>query len=168
MWLGGRPLPYFQGSLGFSGVLFALLVIDTAVGQPGPRSILGFCAVPGWVYPWAMLFVMQLLMRNVSLMGHLAGIAVGYAYYWGILSPIVPSQETFGEIERTRCCLRERFGWVTAEGISAGTFRPFAVFQRRWARDDEEEVLPRQAGTFAGTGRTVGGEQPQGQQVEEV
>jgi membrane associated rhomboid family serine protease len=170
MQLGGRSQPYFHGSLGFSGVLFALLVIDNAVGEPGPRSILGLCVVPSWIYPWTMLLVMQLLMRNASLLGHLAGIVIGYAYHCGILRAIVPSQAAFGEIETRGCCLRDRFGWVGADGIGAGPFRPFAVFQRRFARDDEDEVLPRQAGAFRGQGRTVGGEQPpaEEQQAEEA
>jgi hypothetical protein len=85
---------------------------------------------------------------------------IGYAYYFGILKVIVPSQERFGEIERKVCCFRQRFGYVSAEGVVSGEHRPWTVFQHRWGRDDEEQVLQRApAGdsAFKGPARTLAG-----------
>jgi hypothetical protein len=114
-----------------------------------------------------MLLIMQLLMRRVSFLGHLSGMIVGYAYYFGMLKFVVPAQTFFAECERKICCFRQRFGYVSAEGQVVGQYRPWTVFQHSWARDDEEQVLQRVGNgesPFRGTGRTIGGgdQTPQG------
>jgi membrane associated rhomboid family serine protease len=156
---GGEPGFFYGYSVGFSGVLFALIVIDVSGPDPGHRAVFGLFVVPAWLYPWVMLVVMQLIMRRVSFLGHLAGIAVGYAYGCGLFRFVVPSSAWFGDVERRGWCPRQRGGWVGAEGMDSGQYRPWTVFQHRWGRDDEEEVLPRAGeGAFRGRGRTIGGD----------
>eukprot|EP00850_Spirogloea_muscicola_P022928 SM000318S12230 [mRNA] locus=s318:32784:35697:- [translate_table: standard] len=60
-------LPY-ECSAGFSGVLFALIVVEGRLSGFQSRR-----------YPWALLVVFQLMLRDVSLLGHLSGILSGLA-----------------------------------------------------------------------------------------
>ncbi|PNH04958.1 hypothetical protein TSOC_008846 [Tetrabaena socialis] len=65
-------------AVGFSGVIFGLIVIDNAQGSSASsRSILGLFSVPAPAYPWALLVFWQLLMPGVSFLGHLSGVLVG-------------------------------------------------------------------------------------------
>lgn len=44
-----------QHSVGFSGVLFYMLVLEANLsGATGSRSLLGIATVPSWMYPWAL------------------------------------------------------------------------------------------------------------------
>jgi membrane associated rhomboid family serine protease len=70
-------------SIGFSGVLFHLLVLE--VYHPGhsqsafqQRSIYGLFHVSPKYYPWALLLAAQFLLPNVSFLGHVSGILAGY------------------------------------------------------------------------------------------
>jgi membrane associated rhomboid family serine protease len=161
---GGERSAYHGASLGFSGVLFALIVIDVSASDPGARAVLGLFAVPAWLYPWVMLLVMQLLVHNASFVGHLSGMVVGYAYHFGLLRCVVPRQAAFAELERRVCCARQSFGYVSAEGQVVGQYRPWTVFRHTWGRGDDGQVLPRAGagdGAFRGQPRTLGGETPE-------
>ncbi len=46
----------------------------------GQRSIFGLFTVPAHLYPWALLVFWQLLMPQVSFLGHLAGVVVSRVY----------------------------------------------------------------------------------------
>mmetsp|Transcript_16299 Transcript_16299/g.18285 ORF Transcript_16299/g.18285 Transcript_16299/m.18285 type:complete len:350 (-) Transcript_16299:279-1328(-) len=74
----------YQHSLGFSGIIFHLCVLENYL-HPGTRSIFGFFSVPSFVYPWVLLLVLQLIMPNLSFLGHLAGIITGTLEYYGVL-----------------------------------------------------------------------------------
>lgn len=63
-------------AVGLSGVVFGLIVVDTAVSRAAQRSIFGFFSVPAKLYPWALLLLWQLLMPGASFLGHLSGVAV--------------------------------------------------------------------------------------------
>ena len=63
--------------LGLSGVLFALIVLDTRRSGP-PRLLLGLVPVPAVWYPWALLALVTLFFPASSLLGHLSGMAAGY------------------------------------------------------------------------------------------
>ena len=42
----------YQHSVGFSGILFHMLVLECQAG--GSRNIFGVVSVPAWVYPWVL------------------------------------------------------------------------------------------------------------------
>jgi rhomboid domain-containing protein 1 len=143
-----------QHVLGFSGVLFALIVIDVRLGGGDQRSLFGIILVPAWLYPWIMVLLMSLLMPNVSLLGHLSGLIVGYLYQFHILEVMTPSAEIFGRIERKICCCcLGRLAYVGADGQREAHHQPFAVFRHVFgdAPSDDPPAQPYTAG-----GRAVG------------
>jgi len=94
-----------QNSLGFSGVLFHLLVLESKCRQNTSQSIFGMVQVSAKYYPWVMLVVIQFLMPNISFVGHLSGILCGTLQSCGYLSFTMPSIEylrTIDESERFR------------------------------------------------------------------
>ena len=64
----------YSHSLGFSGIMFHLLVLESNLTPNAQRSVFGFANVPSQAYPLVMLVVMQFIMPNISFLGHLAGI----------------------------------------------------------------------------------------------
>ena len=74
----GQALAH-QCAIGFSGVVFGLIVIDNSVSHATSRSIFGLFSVPARVYPWALMVLWQLLLPSVSFLGHLTGIVVSAA-----------------------------------------------------------------------------------------
>eukprot|EP00897_Mesotaenium_endlicherianum_P003942 jgi/Mesen1/3576/ME000002S05143 len=81
----------YECSIGFSGVIFALIVAETHTSGVQSRSIFGFFSVPAKWYPWVLLALFQFLMPAVSLLGHLSGIVSGILYTQGLLNWIMPS-----------------------------------------------------------------------------
>ena len=73
----------YQHSIGFSGIIFHLSVLESYL-HPGQRSVFGFFSVPSFVYPWALLLILQLIMPNLSFLGHLSGILTGTLEYYGV------------------------------------------------------------------------------------
>eukprot|EP00934_Nitzschia_sp_Nitz4_P007420 Nitzschia sp. Nitz4//scaffold9_size221794//117221//118030//NITZ4_001355-RA/size221794-processed-gene-0.330-mRNA-1//-1//CDS//3329561028//7410//frame0 len=78
--------PWTQHSVGFSGVLFYHLVLECmALGPNQSRRLFGIVAVPASVYPFVLLIALQLLIPNVSSIGHFSGIVTGYLKHFGFL-----------------------------------------------------------------------------------
>ena len=158
MKLGGDSSAVNGGAMGFSGVLFALIVIDVHLSGGASRSVLGLFTVPSSLYPWIMLVVMSLLIPNVSFMGHFSGLVVGYLYKFKLLSWLAPSTQFFARMER-RCRCVGRLGYVSAEHVHDATnFQPYAVFQHVYRDTPSDETPPNQG--FQGTARTIGDVQP--------
>jgi membrane associated rhomboid family serine protease len=68
-----------QGAIGFSGVLFAwMTVVELLLAPQFSLSLFG-AVVPISVAPLGSMLLVQILVRRVSFMGHLAGILAGYA-----------------------------------------------------------------------------------------
>jgi membrane associated rhomboid family serine protease len=67
-------------AVGYSGVIFAYIVIDVSLPGPPTRSVMGFFAVPKWLFPWASLLVTSLIMPQASFTGHLCGVLLGWLY----------------------------------------------------------------------------------------
>ena len=78
----GQALAH-QCAVGFSGVVFGLIVIDNSVSHATSRSIFGLFSVPARVYPWALMVLWQLLLPSVSFLGHLTGIMVSALQHAG-------------------------------------------------------------------------------------
>ncbi|XP_024982760.1 rhomboid-like protein 15 isoform X1 [Cynara cardunculus var. scolymus] len=86
-------------AIGFSGVLFSMIVIETSLNGVQSRSVFGLFNVPAKLYPWILLVVFQLLMTNISLLGHLCGILSGFAYTYGLFNFIIPGSSFYSGIE---------------------------------------------------------------------
>lgn len=77
-----------QCAVGFSGVVFALKVLTTHYMPYGMSSVAGILIPRRWAV-WFELVLIQILVPNVSGLGHLAGILVGLAYVHGPLRRIL-------------------------------------------------------------------------------
>ncbi|KAL2775203.1 rhomboid-related protein 4 [Daubentonia madagascariensis] len=75
-------------AIGFSGVLFALKVLNNHYCPGGFVNVLGF-PVPNKLACWAELVAIHLLSPGTSFAGHLAGILVGLMYTQGPLKKIM-------------------------------------------------------------------------------
>lgn len=80
---------YYQCAVGFSGVIFALKVLDNYYFPGRSRRMLGLdINLPSGQIVWIELLLIQLITPNASFVGHLAGILVGLAYVYDIIKPI--------------------------------------------------------------------------------
>ncbi|EFA78682.1 methionyl-tRNA synthetase beta subunit [Heterostelium album PN500] len=96
------PLNYMNSlytcSVGLSGVIFALLEIQ-CYGSIHSTNLFAQIQIPLKLYPWAALLLAQFLMPNVSFIGHLSGIIIGFLYAIGLLDALIPSNATLIKIE---------------------------------------------------------------------
>lgn len=95
---GGRA---HECAVGLSGVLFSLIVVDSHLTPAATRTLFGFVSVPTRWYPLALLALLQLLLPNASVLGHLSGVLVGYAFIWGWLNWCVLGQGSVSALERS-------------------------------------------------------------------
>lgn len=95
----------FQHSVGFSGILFHLSVLEANLiasdHHHSTRSVFGFFNVPVRAYPWAMLFLLSVMMPNISFMGHLSGILVGTLQSSQVLNWLFPADAFLRELEQS-------------------------------------------------------------------
>ncbi|XP_061372110.1 rhomboid-like protein 15 [Gastrolobium bilobum] len=100
-------------AIGFSGVLFSMIVIETSLSGVQSRSVFGLFNVPAKWYAFFLLVVFQLLMQNVSLLGHLCGILSGFAYTYGLFDILIPGPSFYSSIESSSwlssCVRRPKF-----------------------------------------------------------
>jgi rhomboid domain-containing protein 1 len=95
----GLEGPMYQHSVGFSGVLFQLSVLEANLNPHSERSVFGMFRVSSSSYPWAMLLVMQFILPHVSFLGHLSGILVGTLQLFGVFDFMFPSNACLRAIE---------------------------------------------------------------------
>ena len=92
--LGSRAFWFNYTSVGFSGVLFGYAAIESLLPTASPtRSVFGLFEVPTKWYPWLLMLILQILLPNVSLLGHLAGLLCGTVYSVGGCAYFVPSRD---------------------------------------------------------------------------
>jgi rhomboid domain-containing protein 1 len=91
--LGYSSLLY-QHSIGFSGVLFHLSVLECHGGPLQARSLFGMVSVSPVLYPWVLLIALQFFMPNLSFLGHLSGILLGTLQTFGYLECCLPQEGT--------------------------------------------------------------------------
>ncbi|GMH23030.1 hypothetical protein Nepgr_024873 [Nepenthes gracilis] len=162
-------------SIGFSGVLFSMIVIETSLSGVQSRSIFGLFNVPAKWYAWILLVVFQLLVSNVSLLGHLCGILSGFAYIYGLLNFLIPKTSSFSAIENSSwlsaCVRRPKFilcsGGNTSGDIpthssqnttSSGLIsRNILSHLSSWMPQRDTSSQSTADGQFPGRGRTLGG-----------
>jgi len=94
---------WWTSAAGFSGVLFSYAVNESSLSPLPTRTVFGLFTVPTRLYPWVLMFVLQILIPNVSFLGHLSGLLVGLLHSSGLLSPFLPSLATIKYIEQSPC-----------------------------------------------------------------
>ncbi|KAF9680757.1 hypothetical protein SADUNF_Sadunf06G0154800 [Salix dunnii] len=123
-----HPYPYLMNecAIGFSGILFSMIVIETSLSGVQSRSVFGLFNVPAKWYAFILLVVFQLLMTNVSLLGHLCGILSGFAYIYGLFNFLMPGASSFSAIEASSwlssCVRRPKF--ILCTGGSPTSYIP--------------------------------------------
>jgi membrane associated rhomboid family serine protease len=75
IWTTMSELLFVRFSIGFSGILFGIITIYPQ------NSFFGF-NIKKYLFPFAMLTFMQLIIPNVSFIGHLIGIISGHLYLY--------------------------------------------------------------------------------------
>jgi membrane associated rhomboid family serine protease len=87
-------------AIGFSGVLFSLMTIESLLSSSDRLLSLPFgVQVPSRWYPWALLIFCQFIMPGVSLIGHMVGIFGAYLYMIGALTFFIPSEPFVDRLE---------------------------------------------------------------------
>ncbi|XP_054802396.1 rhomboid-like protein 15 isoform X2 [Prosopis cineraria] len=178
---------YFMNecAIGFSGILFSMIVIETSLSGVQSRSVFGLFNVPAKWYAFILLVVFQLLMSNVSLLGHLCGILSGFAYTYGLFNFVLPGISFYSAIETssllTSCVRRPKFivctggnssGYVpthSSENSTSSGFLSGNLWGNLSSLMPQRQVSsqqPVQDDRFPGRGRTLGS--GQGQQASAV
>ncbi|KAK6152205.1 hypothetical protein DH2020_014840 [Rehmannia glutinosa] len=134
----------FHGSL--LHVLFNMLAL-VPMGSELER-IMGSIRL---LYVWILLAVFQLLMTNISFLGHLCGILSGYAYTFGLFNVLIPGTSFYSSIESSSwICLAA----VNVSGLLSGNmWRNLSS----WMPQRESSVQTAQdSDRFPGRGRSLG------------
>nr|AIY60686.1 rhomboid protein Phaam_RBL15 [Phalaenopsis amabilis] len=116
--LHAYPFLMHECAIGFSGIIFSMIVIETSLSGVQTRSVFGLFNVPAKWYAWILLVLFQLLATNVSLLGHLCGILSGFAYSYGLFNYFLPGSSFYGAIESSSllsACVR-RPGFILCSG----------------------------------------------------
>lgn len=91
-------------AVGYSGVLFAYASIESLLPQAAPtRSFYGLFNVPTKYYPLLLILILQILMPNVSFLGHVSGLVVGIMQVKGLLYCLLPPQSWVVRAEDNGC-----------------------------------------------------------------
>jgi len=118
-------------SLGFSGTLFHLLVIQCKINPSMDQSVFGLFRVSSKTYPYASLVAIQLILPNVSFLGHLCGIIVGEIHTMGYLNCILPSAQRLRLLDESTLTRR-----IISSGRENYVKTPFSddIFNTSFAR----------------------------------
>ena len=106
-------------AVGFSGVIFALIVVDTQYSRINQRDVFGLFSVNAFVYPFALIAVVQFLAPQSSIVGHLSGVIVGILYTKGWLNFVIVGSGTVERLETT--ILRSHLDRLIARGLITNT-----------------------------------------------
>ena len=121
-------------SLGVSGVLFFLISVDCFDPELPPNSgqqIFGLMPVPKRYYPWIMLALMQLMIKNVSFLGHLSGLILGLMYARDRQRILHIKKGWIEYMESTTVCstyLEPRAMWIPKNQLPGATLPPSVSF----------------------------------------
>lgn len=88
-----------EHAVGFSGIIFHMSVVECHLAPNHSRSLFGIVQVPSYIYPWALLILLQMFMPNLSFLGHLSGILTGTLQSHGALECIIPGDSYVRQME---------------------------------------------------------------------
>ncbi|KAG9445207.1 hypothetical protein H6P81_016547 [Aristolochia fimbriata] len=169
-----QPYPLFinECAIGFSGIVFSMIVIETNLSGVQSRSVFGLFNVPAKWYAWILLVVFQILMTNVSLLGHLCGILSGFAYTYGLFNFLLAGSSFYSSIESSSflsaCVRRPRY--IMCTGGSPSSYLPThsntnttssgwasgGILQNLSSLMPQRETADQDSQRFPGQGRTLG------------
>ena len=114
------PAEMYSSGVGYSGILFTYALIESFHTTETSRSIFGMFSVPSRMYPFILLIILQIVIPNISFLGHGAGILVGLAVVYGGMNFILPSNEFLLYLEGTAIFapLSKSSGFVRANSRS--------------------------------------------------
>jgi membrane associated rhomboid family serine protease len=93
------PYQMHASAVGFSGVLFCYAVIDANHTFEVSRSMFGMFDVPAKLTPFVLLVLLQILIPNISMLGHLAGVIFGLFSVSSGITFLMPSNPFIEYIE---------------------------------------------------------------------
>ena len=89
---------WYQSSVGYSGILFYQSVLES-YSHPTistTRTLMGYSVtIPSYLSPWILLILIQIMLPQVSFVGHLSGILAGTLEYSGVVDPLLLLQEPY-------------------------------------------------------------------------
>jgi len=90
--------------VGLSGVIFALAVVDgfreaESTEDTHRRALCGLVRVPRKVYPFVLLIILQIMLPEVSFLGHLSGLLYGLLFVHGKMKCVFLSTSKMRELE---------------------------------------------------------------------
>jgi membrane associated rhomboid family serine protease len=89
----------YEHAVGFSGIIFHMSVVECHLTPNQSRTLFGIVNLPPYIYPWALLILLQMFMPNLSFLGHLSGILTGTLQSHGVLECILPGDSFLRQME---------------------------------------------------------------------
>eukprot|EP01119_Soliformovum_irregulare_P018984 TRINITY_DN5926_c0_g1_i2.p1 TRINITY_DN5926_c0_g1~~TRINITY_DN5926_c0_g1_i2.p1 ORF type:complete len:217 (+),score=53.85 TRINITY_DN5926_c0_g1_i2:254-904(+) len=144
---------YRECTIGFSGVLFGMMVVTTYLMENQSRSIFGLFTIPNRAFPWVLLVVLQFILPSVSFLGHLSGMIMGYIYGQGWLERVQPSSTRLSQWENKVGWIVTKDGYITNPEL--GIRNPTSIPMGTSILPVRAPVAPTRS-AFPGTGFTLG------------
>ena len=122
-----------EHTLGFSNVIFHLIVIECHLNSTSSHLLFGFIKVSSEVYPWVLLITSKLILPKNSFVGHLSGILVGNLHITGLLHSLLPSVQYLRSLDDDSA-ITSYENYVQApssDGIFEDTFCPSPTERKR-------------------------------------